>query len=282
MNNKLAIIIPTYNRRAVTEDCVSRLIKGTYSDIHIIICDSDSSDGTQNAFADFHNVTTLNVGATSWWAAAVNRGIEYALQMDAYESILVLNDDIDIPLTLIEQLFFFEREYPNKIISPAQKSSTGLFLGMNYSKWIKKSQIIYAEGVTNSIEVESTNGCCLLIPVVVFKTVGLFDELNCPHLAADVEFQIRAGRLGYKTIACPDIIIAQHKSTDYYKKALSLRTLFSSKGSPVHLAAYLKYGETLFNGRIKFLMLGLPYHYRYIKTLVKMIIFSFQRARRSC
>lgn len=271
MNKNILVVIPTFNRREITTRCVSNLVQGTYKSIEIVICDSESTDGTRQAFADCTYVSIINVGASSWWTAAVNRGVEYALRRGCYKYVLVLNDDVDILPTLIEHLLNAANHNPKKIISPAQKSATGFFLGMTYSKLFKNLKVIYADQVTQPTEVHTTNGCCLLIPTEVFKTVGLFDEVNCPQLAADVEFQLRAGRAGFPTIACPDIVIVQHANTNYYRK-LPLRSLLTYEGSPVHLAAYLAHGRTLFNGSLKFAVLGFRYHYRYIKGLVKAVL----------
>ena len=113
----------------------------------------------------------------------------------------------------------------------------------------------------------------MFLPIEVFENVGLFDEINCPLLAADVEFQIRSARKGFGSLACPDIVITQHENTNYYRK-LNFKTLLTGKGSPVHLAAYLAHGKTMFNGSINFALFGLCYHYRYMKGLVKAVFKS--------
>jgi GT2 family glycosyltransferase len=277
MNRKILVVIPTFNRLEVTRRCVTSILNGTYSKVDVIICDSDSSDGTRDALQGLSNISILNVGATAWWAAAVNRGVACALINNDYDYVLVLNDDVDIQRTLLEQLLNVTKEYPLRIISPAQISATGLFLGMMYSKWVKNFEVIYADKVKYPTEVHSTNGCCLLIPIEVFKAIGLFDEINCPQLAADVEFQIRARRAGFPTIACPDILITQHVNTNYHRK-LNLKTLLTYEGSPVHLAAYLAHGRTLFNGPLNFAILGFRYHYRYVKGLLKAVFFCLKGA----
>lgn len=277
MQKKILVIIPTFNRITITRRCVESLRAGTNVDVDLVICDSGSTDGTGSEFSDKKNIIVLNAGIKAWWTAAVNRGIEYALEHNQYDYVLVLNDDIDIEKNLVEQLLNIAKEYPSKIISPAQISATGFFLGMTYSKLFKNFKVIYADQVTKPTEVQSTNGCCLLIPIDVFKIVGLFDELNCPQLAADVEFQIRAGRAGFPTIACPDIVITQHANTNYHRK-LKLGTLLTYEGSPVHLAAYLAHGRTLFNGSFRFAIFGIRYHYRYAKSLLKAVFFSLKGA----
>ncbi len=273
--HRVLVIVPTFNRCQVTKQCVERLTKGTYNDFDLILCDSDSSDNTREQYFGEKNITVLNVGPTAWWTAAVNRGVSHALTLGTYDYVLVLNDDIDVPPALIEQLMGVAKNNPGKIISPAQQSATGVFLGMTYSKLLKNSKVIYADSVKYPIEVHSTNGCCLLIPVEVFKTAGLFDEFNCPQLAADVEFQIRAGKIGFPTVACPEIVIVQHINTNYYRK-LKLGTLLTYEGSPVHLAAYLAHGRTLFNGSFRFAIFGFRYHYRYFKGFVKAVLFCLK------
>jgi GT2 family glycosyltransferase len=279
MDTKVSVVIPTFNRIAVTSKCISSLLGGTYTNLEIIIADSDSVDGTQTAFRSLSGVTTLNVGASAWWTAAVNQGIAQALKNDSVQYILVINDDINIALTLIEELTNSTKKYPNKIISPAQICTAGIFLGINYSRWFKIPRFIYSEEAKAPFEIESSNGCCLLIPAVVFKRTGLFDEINCPHLVADVEFQIRAKRLGFGTVVCPSIVIEQHPNTDYAKH-LKIRDLFSHKGSPLRLSAYIKYGQTMFNGTIKFMIFGFYYHYSYVKNIIKIIAISLTTARR--
>lgn len=275
MTQPLPIIIPTFNRCEVTKQCVTSLLQGTHTEFQIILCDSDSTDGTRDYYSEQASVSVLNVGSDKWWTGAVNQGITYAISQGYSDYVLVLNDDINLPSMLIERLLVAARQNAGNIISPAQSSATGLFLGMNYSKLFKNYKVVYADQVTKPTEVQSTNGCCLLIPIDVFKTVGLFDEINCPQLAADVEFQIRAGRAGFPTVACPDIVIIQHPNTNYHQK-LKLSTLLTYKGSPVHLAAYLTHGKTLFNGSLRFAIFGIRYHYRYAKSLLKAIFFCLK------
>jgi GT2 family glycosyltransferase len=275
MNERLPIVIPTFNRCGITKQCVISLFQGTHTELQIILCDSDSTDGTRDCYSKEESISVLNVGADAWWTGAVNRGIAYAISQGCQDYVLILNDDIDFPPTLVEQMLLAARQNPGKIISPAQKSITGLFLGMTYSKLLKNFKVIYADQVTKPTEVQSTNGCCLLIPIDAFKTIGLFDEVNCPQLAADVEFQIRAGRAGFPTLACPGIVITQHPNTNYHRK-LKIKTLLTYAGSPVHLAAYLTHGRTLFNGSLRFAIFGLRYHYRYAKSLLKAVYFCLK------
>jgi GT2 family glycosyltransferase len=270
MNNlKLAVIIPTFNRKEVTQKCVTNLLNGTISNINIIICDSGSSDGTPEAFQNIDNVSVLNVGEDSWWTAAVNAGVSVALQKH-FEFVLVLNDDVDIPLNLVEKMLGKAKLNPDKIISPAQKYEGGIFLGIRYLGIFKTSSMILSSNEKMEVEVESSNGCCLLIPSDSFGTIGLFDESHCPHLYGDTEFQIRAWNYGLGTMAFSDIVICQHANTDYFGR-LQFKGLLTHKGSPLHFRAYLIFGRTLFRSMYRFAFFGAVHHRLYFRSLIKAL-----------
>lgn len=267
---KVAVIIPTFNRKEVTVKCVDSLLNGLDLDINIIICDSDSVDGTRDVFVNYPNVTVINVGADSWWTGAINGGLKIIIEKE-FEYILLLNDDIDIPMLLVESLLKKAHENPDRIISTAQVSSQGVFLGINYSGLLKLPVITWFDSNRDYVDVESSNGCCLLVPTNVFCKIGFFDDIHCPHLYGDTEFQVRANAHGFGTRAFSDIIIKQHPNTDYYRK-LSINNILTFKGSPVNLQAYLYFGKSLFGGWFQFFFLGGYHHYLYLRSLLKAFL----------
>lgn len=270
-----AVVIPSFNRREVTKNCVAGLLKGSYSNVTIIICDSDSTDGTREAFVGQPNVSVINVGGDCWWTGAVNKGLEVILKKN-YEFALLINDDIDMPPQLIESLLEKARLNPGKIISPAQRSSQGVFLGINYSGMFKTPITTWVSREKEQVGVESSNGCCLLIPTETLRIIGLFDEAHCPHLYGDTEFQVRAWNHGLGTIAFSDVAISQHENTDYFRN-LRLQSLLSYKGSPVHFYAYLTFGRTLFQGWIRFVFFGIKHHHLYLRSLMKAVYVIFRQ-----
>lgn len=267
MAEKIAIVVPTYNRRQITLRFIHK-IREQSPTIPIFVCDSGSSDGTVEALAEFEGITVLHVGSAAWWSAAVNRGIERVIA-EGFSALMIKNDDIEFDDKLLADLLAKHREHPGAIISPLQESPSGPFLGMRYIGWSRKMEML-REAASDTL-VETTNGCCLLVPTSLFSKVGMIDELYCPHQYGDTEFQLRAGRAGFPTVACPSIRITQLGGTDYYAR-LKLRTMLTFSGSPLHFGAYWGFGRTLFGGSIRFMFLGLIYHYGYIKTLVKALI----------
>ncbi len=269
-NPQLAIIIPTYNRKAVTLGCIDKLNSGTVTYFKIFICDSESTDGTQATVQNRDHVELLNVGALAWWSAAVNKGVQKALN-ENFHQILILNDDIEFSSNLISQLIAKSNLHPLQIISPAQKSASGIYVGTKYVGLFKKHLNIFSPPQNSDIHVHSTNGCCLLIPSVAFQNAGLFNEQQCPHLFGDVEFQIRAAEAGIPTIACPDIQITQLGNTDYYRR-LTFQNLFTFPGSPLHFTSHFAFGKALYKNRILFMILGWRYQLTYLKSFMKIML----------
>lgn len=273
----LAVIIPCFNRRDITLSCIRKLNSCGYPQISIFVCDSASSDGTQQAVANEPNVRLLHAGASAWWSEAVNLGVKTAMQED-FDLVLLMNDDIEFDLDLVARIVDKHREHPGHIVSPAQHTPTGAFLGIDYTGFACRMQKVSSENMRDVV-VGTTNGCCLLIPVDTFYAVGLFDQEHCPHQYGDTEFQLRAAKAGFQTVACPSIEIRQLGATHYFRN-LKLGSLLTYKGSPLHLSAYSHFGYTLFGGWALFLLFGFHYHFLYLKTLVKAHIFLARSLQR--
>lgn len=270
-NKKLAIVIPVFNRKQITIDCLANLEKNDFQDYKVFVCDSGSNDGTQEAVLNFEKVELVHVGSHAWWSAAVNQGVLKALG-EGFESYLILNDDISFQNNLINQLLSKHSQYPNYIISPIQESPTGLFMGTIYSGLFKKPTNLTIDDFTDDDQVvDTTNGCCLLIPRLVFEKVGLFNENQCPHLYGDTEFQLRAKQNRFYNVVCKNIVIVQNYPTDYFKR-VNPKNLFTFNGSPLHINSYLSFGQVLFEGKLNFYILGIYYHLNYARYLLKALI----------
>jgi GT2 family glycosyltransferase len=236
--------------------------------IAIFVIDSGSTDGTVGAIADIPGVRLLDAGKDAWWSEAVNLGIKLALS-EEFQAILLMNDDIDFEVNLVEQMVAKHNQFPHAIITPLQLTPSGPFLGARYLGPLRQPELIrYA---STDITVESSNGCCLLVPREAFSSVGLIDEKNCPHLYGDNEFQLRAAQAGYSTLGCPSLTIRQLEATDHYSRVRT-RTMFRFKGSPLKITAYWQFGSTLFRGWHLFLIFGVYYHFGYLKGVLRTIL----------
>lgn len=264
---KIAVVVPTFNRKEVTLRFLENIRRQSV-DTSIYVCDSGSNDGTVQAVTSIPGVKLIGVGCEAWWSAAVNRGIDRALE-DGHDAVLIMNDDIHFDCDLLTRLSEKHKSFPHSVISPLQVSPTGPFLGMRYTgRWRSMNLTRCAD---EDVFVDTTNGCCLLVPKEVFLAIPKMDEVRCPHQYGDTEFQLRAKSAGFPTLACPTINIYQLEATNYYAR-LRLGSMLNFPGSPLYFSAYAQFGATLFGSPLLFLCFGVQYHLRYMKTLAKAIL----------
>jgi GT2 family glycosyltransferase len=275
VNATFAVVVPTFNRRDVTQRFLES-VRRQSAYVSIYVCDSGSTDGTLQAVAAVPGVNLIHVGSDAWWSAAVNRGVDQALA-EGHDAVLIMNDDIEFDGDLLVRLAQKHQLFPRAIVSPLQVSPTGPFLGMRYAGRCRVMELVgRADG---DVFVDTTNGCCLLVPGAVFAAVGRIDQARCPHQYGDTEFQLRAKFAGFPTLACPDLKISQLGATNYYAR-LRPGAILKFAGSPLHFPAYTQFGSTLFGGHLQFLLFGWQYHYRYIKTFAKALLYIAKKALR--
>jgi GT2 family glycosyltransferase len=270
---ELAVVIPTFNRFSTTKQCVDSLRGYKSRNDLIIICDSSSTDCTQSIADLYDNLMFIDVGPNAWWSAAVNVGVKKAVNL-GYKFVLILNDDLNFNSDLADSMLAASKKCPGAIISASQQVNSSIFLGSVYIGLFKKNKHIYQDlNMTkkNSIEVETTNGSCLLIPCDVFAKIGYFDEIRCPHLYGDTEFQLRALKSNIKIICDLTTKVIQHPNTNYVKR-LSLASMFVATGSPLKTSAYWAFCNALFGSNVKAFFFGVWHHYYFVKQTVKVCI----------
>jgi GT2 family glycosyltransferase len=266
---KLAIIIPTFNRIDETRSIIQQLLNQDFIDYKILICDSGSTDGTESLDEEFPGVKILHVGSNKWWTGAINAGIEYACQ-SGFPLTLLLNDDLKIPANLLTKLLFYHTSNPDLIITPLQLDLKGnYYLGSVFSG-ILRSRRGVSEHTKSPVFIDSSNGCCLLIPTAYFKRIGPINENLIPHYGGDIYIYIRAKNCGIKCLAVPDIVIEQTSSTNYSGK-INLKTMLFHPSSHVHLKTYFFVGHELFGTWVKFAFFGVKNHFSFLKEIMGTI-----------
>ncbi|MBC5992531.1 glycosyltransferase family 2 protein [Pontibacter cellulosilyticus] len=199
------IVIPVLNRWSFTQACLKSLQRQTFSQFQVIVIDHGSSDGTCELIAaQFPEVTVLTGNDQMWWAAATNVGIRHAIRNSA-TYVLTLNNDTVAQPDYIERLIETTKVAPklSLIGSTAVDYNTGkvLYRG-ELINWLTETsrKLVNSEHIPESGLFELTHfpGRGLLIPIEVFNTVGLFDEVHFPHYMSDYEFTLRARKEGFK------------------------------------------------------------------------------------
>lgn len=212
MNSKVYIIIPVHNRKRLTKICISSLQEQTYKNFTPKVIDDSSTDGTavmvKKEFGNF--VKLIKGNGNLWWAKATNLGISYALKRaNSSDFILTLNDDLIVKFNYLQELIDCYKKYPNSLIGSLtlfkDNPERVVYEGGIWNKIIAKQKRHFKIGeridFDNTPEVLATDflpGRGTLIPVNVFKEIGLYDNVNFPQYMADQDLALRAKRRGYR------------------------------------------------------------------------------------
>lgn len=199
------IVIPVHNRKEFTRDCLYSLRRQTVSGHQVIVVDDGSTDGTRQMLAnEFPHVTVLTGNGNLFWTAAINRGIRYALALGA-EYVMTLNNDTVASENFLEQMCFWANLRPNTLLGALDVNirTNRPYYGGEWVDWKwSKSRFLLNElreaDHRGLHEVSLYPGRGLLIPRVVFDTIGLFEEKKLPHYLADYDFTQAAKRSGFK------------------------------------------------------------------------------------
>ena len=210
-NKKIFIVIPVHNRKIFTRVCLRSLRGQTFQNFTTIVIDDGSSDGTRDIIQkEFPEVIILYGDGSLWWSGATNLGVKYALDIAKQDDyILTMNDDTVVDCDYLETLIKCASKHPNCLIgSIALKMEEtvvvedgGVKINWFTAKFNFLSRGLEYKVIMNkepaSIPVDLLSGRGTLIPVKVFRNIGLYDSINLPHYGGDYEFSCRAKKKGY-------------------------------------------------------------------------------------
>ncbi|HEX9961078.1 MAG TPA: glycosyltransferase, partial [Pyrinomonadaceae bacterium] len=92
---RVEIVAPVHNRRDITLQCLRSLarIDKTGLDVHVVIVDDGSTDGTSEAIREqFPEVEIIAGDGNLWFTEGTNVGIRAALKHNP-KYVLLINDD---------------------------------------------------------------------------------------------------------------------------------------------------------------------------------------------
>jgi len=209
---KVAAVIPVYNRKDLTLQCLRSMerlvLKGI--DLEIFIVDDGSTDGTSSSVsAEFPYVSIISGSGELWYTGAINLGIDAAMKAKP-DYLLLMNDDQvydqDALQFLVESAernkpsvvgaLLLRWDIPHRVfqVSPTWKTLWG-----GWRHW--QQQTIWT--IPDSCwEVDLIVGNCMLVPGDAVKRFGPMNESLFPN-SGDAEFTPRLKRRGVKLIIDP-------------------------------------------------------------------------------
>lgn len=258
--NKIFIVIPVHNKIEYTTKCLDSLKNQSHPDYEVIVVDDGSQDNSFEIISTHYpEVILLKGDGNLWWTGGTNLGVEYALsKADSADFILTLNNDLEVePDYLSNLLKVYEITRPSLVgsVSVDIKNPEKIeFLGKKWNPYTAKSKPSI-EGVESYsslvqkhkfISSDVLPGRGTLIPVEVFKKIGLFDFKHFPQYTADHDFARRAYKHGYKLVVSTEAVVksvVESTGLTYLHNPsfkVFIRSFFSIK-SPINLKSIYYY-----------------------------------------
>jgi len=199
---KLYILMTIHNRAEYTLACLASIDEQTYRDFEVVVVDDGSTDGSYECIRErFPGTTTLKGDGNLWWTGGMNMGLTHILEK-AHEDdlVLTLNDDTYFDVDYLERFVKAHTAHPMSCMGSLLRNyydrsvveDAGMRIDWN-GYWYRP--LAYRDsGKPVTVDTLSCRGT--LIPVSVFKKIGLFDQKKLPHYNADYDFFLRAAHAG--------------------------------------------------------------------------------------
>lgn len=228
--NKIAILIPVFNRLDYTIECLNILRQKkesaffTLNKIDIIVIDDASTDGTNEYLKTYYPEIILLQGTGNlWWSGSMNLGVKHALyalgcdfvltwenditpQSDYFDNLQVILNDWTKDTLVCSKIMV--KDCPGKIFSVG-----GIFNSSTGKKYLIGAGELDGKDYEKSFEVDWFCGQGILIHKIVFEKIGFFDEKRFPQYHGDSDFALRAKKQGFRNIVFPSLVIWNDTST---------------------------------------------------------------------
>ncbi|MDQ3098175.1 MAG: glycosyltransferase family 2 protein [bacterium] len=229
---KIAIIIANYNGRAFLEVSIPAILKSTYSNFNLIVCDDASTDNSMEYLRQLQqqdNRVILLQNETNKGAAATRN---YAVTK-AEESLLIfLDNDTEVDPGWIEPLIKLLSsdktiggvqstliDYHNR--DTIQLTGTHLIPHVFWSIPLEAGQKV-SWRIRESREIIALSAA-MAVRKDVFINVKGFDEVLGVY-TEDIEFSLRIWISGYRIVSCPESIVYH-----WTKRVEDRKSMFATK-----------------------------------------------------
>lgn len=269
------IIIPVFNRCAVTRACLQRLQETGVTDSYVVcVIDDASTDGTREMLeGEFPSVVRVEGHGELYWGGGVAFGMKHAKEAGA-EIFFWLNDDCLPDVGSIDRVV--ERVLKTKGVCGGvcfeEDGETLAYSGTVLERG-KLHKVHPPQG--SFADVEFLNGNLVAIHRDVVDQIGFVDCANYPHYGGDSEYAYRAVNHGIK-VEVDGSASAINPRGDYYSRFKSRSELFKLwrgmfwKGSPNYFPTYIKFLRLRFGAHAVYRWPA--YFLRMFKSSVKLLV----------
>lgn len=201
------IILPVYNRRAVTLRCLEHLrATGVMDWARTVVVDDGSTDGTAAAVeAAFRPAVVLVGDGSLYWAGAICLGMRHAVSEGA-KCVVWLNDDSHPVRGAVERVTSCALQ------TGAVCAGLGRFVGVEKEHtftalyrdaWGLRERPVDSVSHSEPFAVDACRGNLVAIPRAVIDKIGYPDAENLPQYFADTDYSLRATAAGFTCLLVP-------------------------------------------------------------------------------
>lgn len=175
MNNKVAVVVVTYNRKKLLQKNIKALLAQTYKNIlDILVIDNASTDSTKESIQQYINnkdIIYINTGRNLGGAGGFNFGMRKAAELD-YKYMWIMDDDTIPTPTALEALIKEDKKLNGNygFLSSKVLWKDNSICKMNIQKKSKWKRLHNFENIQN---IQYASFVSFFIPTKVVKKVGL-------------------------------------------------------------------------------------------------------------
>lgn len=238
------ILIPVHNRKAMTLKCLEALGQQTYKEIKIVVIDDGSTDGTAEEIQrHFPDTSIVHGNGNWWWTRSINEGIKSILSYTTdHDFILFLNDDTEFGPEYLAKLVEASENVGHAIVGSLARNSHDSSVVKDGGVRIDWEHFAFHKEFRNEGRtinpVDTLGGRGTLVPIEVFRKVGLLREKLFPHYAGDYDFFLRTKKSGFPLYISYNAVIMSPDPLKPGRKPFWYR--FFHRRSSSNLAARLK------------------------------------------
>lgn len=246
------VVTAAHDRYQITERFIESLKSQTYQEIHLILVDDGSSDGTGEMVKErFPNSTVLRGDGNLWWGGALHMAYKWIRKnvADDRAYVMISNDDTQYLPDYIETGVSLLDRYPDTLVAGCGYGihSRELMDGIFTHSFI--------DGTGKLMPPESESNCAstrsLFLRAGDWKRIGGMHPLLLPHYLSDFEFTIRAHKKGFHIRSFQELCYTfdEGATGDNVYDKLTVKKLFSKRSgcNPIY--------------RISFIFLSTPIRY---------------------
>jgi len=209
---RVEIVAPVHNRREITLQCLRSLARlaDEKLEIHIVIVDDGSTDGTGEAIRkNFPDVELVEGDGNLWFTEGTNVGVRAALKHNP-DYVLMINDDQVFDAKFLTCMVETAEKYPRSVIGSLLllwDTPHKLFQVAPVWKTWKGGWQLWDNQTIWTIpkkpwKVDIIVGNCLLVPVEAIREAGLMDSKRYPNFG-DAEYTPRLKKKGWRLLIEP-------------------------------------------------------------------------------